>query len=108
MSFVPVSDFSLENVKIKMKLVVKYNLSKYAENVLNRFFWNNLKCNLPSDSCEEAIKFFIKAIEHGAIDIAWTTTYAAQSSPGLIDEKAAKCVEVFLLKNLHKIKLITN
>ena len=29
---VPVSNFPLENVKIKMKLVVKYNLLKYAEN----------------------------------------------------------------------------
>ena len=28
----PVSDFSLENVKIKMKLVVKYNSLKCAEN----------------------------------------------------------------------------
>ena len=31
-NFVPISDISLENVKIKMKLVVKYNLWKYAEN----------------------------------------------------------------------------
>ena len=29
---VPISEFSLENVKIKMKLVVKYNLLKYADN----------------------------------------------------------------------------
>ena len=29
---VPASEISLENVKIKMKLVVKYNLSKYADN----------------------------------------------------------------------------
>ena len=28
---VPVSEFSLENVKIKMKLVVKYNLLKNAD-----------------------------------------------------------------------------
>ena len=70
--------------------------------------WNACICNLPSDSCEEQIEFYIKAIEHGAVDIAWTTTYAAQSSQGLIDEKAAKCVEVFLLKKLHKIILITN
>jgi len=48
-----------------------------------------------SDSCEEEIEFFIKAIEHGAIDIAWTSTYASESSRGLIDEKAAKCVEAF-------------
>ena len=33
-NFVPVSEFSLENVKIKMKLVVKYNLLKYADNKL--------------------------------------------------------------------------
>ena len=32
MNFIPVSDISLENVKIKMKLVVKYNLLKYADN----------------------------------------------------------------------------
>ena len=31
-NFVPVSEFSLENDKIKMKLVVKYNLLKYADN----------------------------------------------------------------------------
>ena len=31
---VPASEFSLENVKIKMKLVVKYNLLKYADKVL--------------------------------------------------------------------------
>ena len=30
-NFVPVPVFSLENVKIKMKLVVKYNSLKYAE-----------------------------------------------------------------------------
>ena len=29
---VPISEVSLENVKIKMKLVVKYNLLKYADN----------------------------------------------------------------------------
>ena len=28
---VPVSEFSLENVKIKMKLVVKYKSLKYAD-----------------------------------------------------------------------------
>ena len=53
-----------------------------------------MNLNLSSHSCEEEIEFFIKAIEHGAIDIAWTTTYASESSAGLIDEKAAKCVEV--------------
>ena len=31
-NYVPVIDILLENVKIKMKLVVKYNLLKYAEN----------------------------------------------------------------------------
>ena len=31
---VPVSEFSLENVKIKMKLVVTYNLLKYGTNIL--------------------------------------------------------------------------
>ena len=62
-----------------------------------------MKCNLPSNSSQEGIEFFVKAIEHGAIDVAWTTTYAAQSSQGLIDEKAAKSVEVFLLENLHRV-----
>ena len=57
-------------------------------------FFQNFK--LLSDSCEEKIEFFIKAIEHGAIDIAWTTTYASESCRGLIDEKAARCVEVII------------
>ena len=30
--FLSVSDILLENVEIKMKLVVKYNLLKYADN----------------------------------------------------------------------------
>ena len=32
---VPVSEFSLENFKIKMNLVVKYNLLKYADKIHN-------------------------------------------------------------------------
>ena len=43
-NFVPVSEFSLDNVKIKMKLVVKTNLLKYADykkNILIKYFNNN-------------------------------------------------------------------
>ena len=61
-----------------------------------------MNVNLSSNSYEEEIEFFIKAIEHGAIDIAWTTTYASESSRGLIDEKAAKCVEVIVYKNFFR------
>ena len=32
MTFVPVSDILLQNIKIRMKLIVKYNLLKYAKN----------------------------------------------------------------------------
>ena len=66
-------------------------------NDCRHFFLLKVNFNLSSDSCEEEIEFFIKAIEHGAIDIAWTTTYASESSRGLIDEKVAKCVDVIFL-----------
>ena len=72
------------------------------QTIVDIFFLLKVNFNLSSDSCEEEIEFFIKAIEHGAIDIAWTTTYASESSRGLIDEKAAKCVEVIFYKIFMK------
>ena len=69
---------------------------------LKHFFCRkNFRINLSSDTCEEQIEFYIKTIEHGAVDIAWTATYASESSRGLIDEKAAKCVEVVFYEIFH-------